>query len=176
MSINPCVPVPPVRGIVSFDATAFIAQYPQFSTISPVVLGFNFTGATNLLNNSCYSAVKDAPTREYLLYLLVAHITQLLQGSSTQPATGIVGRISEAQQGSVRVRSEYAGTRNTTESEAYYSQTQFGAMFWKMTAQYRTMRYYAPPQRCYGGDLYGYGNGPNPFVGGGFGNGDGSGC
>ena len=167
MSIAPCAPVPPQTGIVVFDYGSFISSFPQFSTIAQGAL---------LLNNSCRSAVKDAPTREYLLFLLVAHITTLLNGSNGQAPTGIVGRISEAQQGSVRVRSEYAGTRNTTESEAYYSQTQYGAMFWKMTAQYRTMRYYAPPQRCYGPSLYVYGNGSNPFIGGGFGNGDGSGC
>lgn len=174
MSVAGCGPTAPQVGVVVFDPVAFVAAFPQFSTIPQPALLMNFNGATLLLNNSCNSAVKDAPTREYLLWLLTAHITQLLNGSNGQPPTDVVGRVSEAQQGSVRVRSEMGGLRTTTELEAYFLQTKYGAQFWTSTAQYRTMRYYAPPQRCYGpSGLYGWGNGNNPFVGD-FGNGDGN--
>ncbi len=173
MSIAGCAPSNPQLGQVVFDPVAFVAAFPQFSTIAQPALSMNFFGATQLLNNSCASVVKDAPTREYLLFLLTAHITKLLNGENGQPPTDVVGRIAHAQQGSVSVRSEFGGARNTNESEAYLIQTQYGAMFLKMTAQYKTMRYYAPPRRCYGAGLYGFGNGDNPFVGD-FGNGDGN--
>lgn len=167
MSVAGCGPSNPQLGTVVFDPVAFVAMFPEFSTIPQPALSGNFIGATQLLNNSCSSAVKDAPTREYLLNLLVAHITKLLNGSNGEAPTDVVGRISEAQQGSVTVRSEYGGARNTNEGEAYFLQTKYGAQYMKMTSQYRTMRYYAPPQRCYGPNFYGYGND------GGFGNGNG---
>jgi len=174
MSIAGCGPISPQLGVVVFDAVAFLSQYPQFTNIPQPALQGNFIGATQLLNNTCCSAIKDAPTREYFLFLLVAHITKLLNGDNTTPATGVVGRVSEAQQGSVRVRSEMGGLRTTTELEAYFLQTQFGAMFWTMTAQFRTMRYFAPAQRQYTPNYFGYGNDGGTFTGG-FGNGDGSG-
>jgi hypothetical protein len=174
MSIAGCGPVSPQLGTVVFDPVAFISQYPEFSTIPQPALQRNFVLATQFLSNNCASAVKDAPTREVLLFLLVAHFTKLLNGDNTNPATGVVGRVSEAQQGSVRVRSEMGGSRNTTELEAWYLQTQYGATFWTATAQYRTMRYFAPPRRQYVPNYFGYGNDGATFTGG-FGNGDGNG-
>ena len=173
MTIAGCGNATPIPGVVVFDPVTFVAAFPEFATVPQPALQFNFLGATQLLNNSCRSAVKDAPTREYLLMLLVAHITKLLNGSNGEAPSGIVGRIDSAQQGSVKVNTEYMA--EPTANEAYYAQTQYGAMYWKMTAQYRTMRYFAPPRRNYGANLYGYGVGDNPFIGD-FGNGDGNGC
>lgn len=172
MTIVGCGNSAPVPGVVVFDPVAFVAAFPEFATLPQPALQFNFLGATQLLNNTCRSVVKDAPTREYLLMLATAHITKLLNGSNGEAPSGIVGRIDSAAQGSVKVNTEY--TSAPTANEAYFAQTQYGAMFWKMTAQYRTMRYYVPPRRDYN-NLYGYGVGSNPFIGD-FGNGDGNGC
>lgn len=125
-------------GIVAFDPAAFKADFPAFSTISDPALQLNFNLATLQLDNSIYSVVQDVGIRTALLNLLVAHITALLNGVNGQPASGAVGRVSQATQGSVS-----AGLAYTTKSEAaaYYSQTPWGAQFWQSTVTYRTARY-----------------------------------
>ena len=140
-------------GIVTFDPTAFRTAFPAFASISDAILNGNFTYATLLLNNSCCSVVKDAPTRAQLLNLIVAHITSLLNGANAQPPQGVVGRIANASEGSVSVGTEML---TLSESAAYWNQTPWGAMYWRMTAQYRAATY-IPPVCDYG---YGYGVGP----------------
>jgi uncharacterized protein DUF4054 len=141
VGIDACVATPQTPGIVTFDPAAFIAAYPSFTTVPAAALTANFTFATLLLNNTCCSAVKDAPTRAVLLNLLVAHITALLNGVNGQPPQGVVGRISAATEGSVSVTVEF---QTQSEAAAYFQQTQWGAMYWRATAQYRTARYFPP--------------------------------
>jgi len=142
MSIGPCVPTAPTPGVVVFDQTAFLAAYPQFSNFTAALQG-NFNLATLLLNNTCGSLVCDAPTRQQLLNLLVAHLTTLLNGTNTAAATGLVGRISGATEGSVSVDTDF-GLATTSAYVASLSQTQFGVQFLAMTVQYRTARYVPP--------------------------------
>ena len=143
------------RGIVVFNPTAFMAQFPAFATPSPgfnattwaAALTGNFNLATIQLNNSYGSIVQDEPTRAQLLNLLTAHITALLNGVNGLPPTGLVGRVSGATQGSVSVQTDF-----TTESEAaaFYAQTQWGALFWQLTVIYRTAQYVTPCDQRYG--------------------------
>jgi Protein of unknown function (DUF4054) len=132
-------------GIVTFDPVAFTTQYPSFVNVTSVALQNNFDLACLQLNNSYCSVVQDEPTRAQLLYLLTAHITALLNGVNGQQPTGLVGRISSATQGSVTANVDYLS--NPTEAEAYLTQTQWGATFWRSTVVYRTARYIAPS--CY---------------------------
>lgn len=162
MSIAPCPPASPVaHGVVVFDPAAFKAAYPMFSTVSDPDLVRNFGFAQLQLNNSCKSAVKDAAKRETLLNLIVAHITQLLNGINGQPATGVVGRVSYAMEGSVMASVDMG---SIVLGQAYWMQTQFGALFWNSTSIYRTFRYVPAPPVCadnsgyYGGPGYYYGN------------------
>lgn len=152
MAVLPCpTPAPqPVYGIVTFEVNVFKTQFPAFATVADAALTFNFTLATLILNNSCCSVVKDANVRQVLLYTLVAHLTALAQGASGNPPSGIVGRIDKAAEGSVSVSAAYAAEMSV--SEAYFAQTQYGALFWQMTAPFRTMHYVAPPvNACVGG-------------------------
>lgn len=125
-------------GIVVFDPPAFILQFPAFQTVPTVALQNNFNLATLQLNNSYGSIVPDAPTRAQLLNLLTAHLTALLNGIGSNPPSDIVGRISGATQGSVSVQTEF---RTDSEAAAFYMQTQWGAIYWRSTAIYRTARY-----------------------------------
>ena len=129
-------------GIVTFDPDAFCTQYPSFVRVSSVALQNNFNLATLQLNNSWCSVVRDEPTRQMLLYLLTAHITALLNGVNGKGPTGLVGRLSSATEGSVTANVDYLA--NPTEAEAYLTQTQWGATFWRSTAVYRTARYIPP--------------------------------
>lgn len=129
------------RGIVTFDPSAFKADFPSFSTVSDAALNFNFNLAALQLNNSYCSVVQDEPTRALLLNLVTAHITAILNGVNGQPPTGTVGRVANATQGSVSVQLEF---KSDSEAEAFYAQTPWGSLFWRSTAIYRAFRYAAP--------------------------------
>lgn len=145
MTINTnCTPTTITTGVVQFSAPEFLACYPQFMPQS-AFLPNNFTLATTQLNNTCGcdasggSLVQDANLRQTLLYLLTAHITQLLNGVGSTPATGLVGRVSDGSEGSVSVSTEYDASGGP--SQAYYLQTPFGVTFWQATAPFRQARY-----------------------------------
>lgn len=146
MTIVACPPnVSPSRGVVNFVPADFKAGFPEFTSIADAVLSVNFGLATLQLNNSCNSRVLNALQREQLLNLLTAHVTQLRNGINGQAASGIVGRISEAAEGSVRASADMG---NVTLNAAYFLQTQWGAMYWQATAQYRTAVYVPAPAVC----------------------------
>lgn len=171
MAIDPCPPVPiqNQRGVVVFDPAEFVLAYPAFATLSNAQMGAAFMVATLFLNNSCCSIVEDAPTRQLLLYMLTAHVCALIYGEYGNPPSGIVGRVNQAREGSVSVGAAYANEMSM--SEAYFSQTPYGAMFWQATVAFRMGGYYTPgpAQACIGG-LPGVGL---PFP---FGSGNGSCC
>ncbi len=150
MPVIPCpTPAPqPVHGIVQFDNAEFIAAWPEFTGISSARNQVAFNFATLLLNNSCGSLVCDANVRMSLLYILTAHIGFLINGTNdgagnVNPPYQVVGRLASATEGSVTAAVEYSS--EVSESEAFYIQSKYGAMFWQMTAQYRTMHYIGPP-------------------------------
>lgn len=146
MSVAPCPPQTPVLpGVVVFDPTAFKAAFPEFATVADMALSMNFQFATLQLGNSCGSRVCSPAERELLFNLLVAHITQLRNGINGQPAQGIVGRIDKATEGSVNVS---ASMGVEVYGQAYYDQTQYGAMYWQATAKYRTFIYQPAPPVC----------------------------
>ena len=159
MSVVPCTPSTPVLGIVQFDVAEFLAVYPEFAgfatgspPVSPI-LSNNFAVATQLLNNTCGSRVQDANVRQLFLYLLVAHLTFISNGTNdnagnVQPPLGIVGRINNASQGDVSVASEFATAAPTASGQAYYTQTKYGAQYWQLTARYRTFVYVPAPVGC----------------------------
>jgi hypothetical protein len=137
----------------------------MFATVPDLALMNNFTLAELQLSNRCGSRVKAANVRELLLGLLVAHITALFNGVNGQPPQGVVGRVSQATEGSVSVAIEWGGT--IAMAQAYYLQTQWGALYWQSTATYRTMQYVPPRQNSCNGIFPGAGNGIGP-VGTGF--------
>lgn len=142
----PCPPI--TRGIVQFSAPEFVGLWPQFAGLPNPAMAQQFVFATLLLKNSCASAVQDANERLQLLYMLTAHLCILNVGTDdgngdATPAQGMVGRIANATEGSVTVAAEYSS--EVTQSEAFYIQTQPGALFWQATASYRTMHYVGAP-------------------------------
>ena len=125
----------PAIGGVLFDPEIFVTQYPEFSAVPPFALRQYFAHATILLSNGSASRVTDANQREVLLCLLTAHITQLLGPTSS----GLVGRVNDATEGSVNAHADWS--THVSESQAYYTQTKYGAQYWTMTARYRGFRY-----------------------------------
>lgn len=132
----------PPSGAVVFEPAVFSEQYPEFAPLSGPTLQLYFDQATFVLSNSRGTRVRDPRQREVLLYLLTAHIAALMARGSD----GLVGRIKEAQEGSVSAKAEFS-TR-VAEVQAWFVQTQYGATYWQMTASYRTMIYLRSGRRC----------------------------
>ena len=128
--------------VVTFSYPTWAATFPQFSP------GLNQDQVTNLIlpiastycRNDGGGPVCDATAQTNLLNLMVAQCAQLMFGPTGTGSTGLVGRISDASQGSVSVRTEFPNEPD----EAWYNQTQWGAMYWAMAAPFRTMRYTIP--------------------------------
>lgn len=141
------------RGIVTFDPAAFKSAFPAFSTVPDSALTFNFNLATIQLNNSYGSIVQDEPTRAQLLNLVTAHITAILNGINGQAPTGTVGRVANATEGSVSVQLDF---RTDSEAASFYAQSPWGALFWKLTAFYRSFQYASPANRNVSWDAWPY--------------------
>ena len=126
-------------GIVVFDPAQFVTAFPAFAFLPVPVLTANFNTACLYLNNTLCSIVCDEPTRANLLNLITAHVTALLNGVNGQPPSGVVGRVSQATQGSVSGTFEYS--TEVTDSQAWWIQTPWGAAAWQALLPYRTARY-----------------------------------
>lgn len=128
--------------VVIFDPAAFKAAYPAFVNVPDALLTEYFNIATLYLSNTDCSIVQDIAKRTTLLWLLTAHIAYLSGALNPVPGTpGLVGRVSSATEGSVSVSTEYP----TNPSNAWFLQTQWGAIFWQATLSYRSFRYRARP-------------------------------
>ena len=128
--------------VVIFDPTAFKAAYPAFVNVPDALLTEYFNIATLYLSNTDCSIVQDIAKRTTLLWLLTAHIAYLSGALNPVPGTpGLVGRVSSATEGSVSVSTEYP----TNPNNAWFLQTQWGAIFWQATLSYRSFHYRARP-------------------------------
>ena len=146
-------------GVVAFVYATWVQMYPEMAGVSAPAANLYFTQACQMCDNTPASLIIDAsPTglRAACLYALTAHFAALAGqgngGAGGSGRGGLVGRISSASEGSVSVSTENAGA---TASSAWYQQTQYGATYWSLTAQFRTMRYVPGPQRNM--DPWGYG-------------------
>lgn len=124
---------------VEFDVVAFRKRFPEFASVTNDQLQATFDEAQALyLNNTDASPVKDLVARAALFNLLVAHLTQLTSGSSTQSASPLVGQVTGVSEGSVSISGSAIALPGTA---AWYSLTKYGVSYWAATAPYRTMRY-----------------------------------
>lgn len=131
-------------GVVAFDPAAFIAQFPAFASVPPDTLTSYFNMATLYLSNSPCSIVQDLTTRAQLLNLITAHIAFLMgrAAGSNGDNAALVGQIASAGEGSVNVSLVAVQAKNA----AFWTQSQYGFMFWQMALPYRTFRYMPAPQ------------------------------
>ncbi len=124
--------------VVVFDPVAFQAMFPQFSSLTTDQLTTMILPlAEQYCRNDGGGPVSTAATQTNLLNLAVAHIAALFYGVNGQSPSALVGRITNASEGSVSVSTDFPMTANS----AWFMQTPFGAAFWQAMAPYRTMRY-----------------------------------
>jgi hypothetical protein len=140
--------------VAAFDYAAWVTRYPYLSGVSEPLARAYFAEAQIYLNNTDTSPVTDVAMRLVLLNMLVAHIA-LLNGAGTLDGkpTGLVGRVSEATEGSVSVKADVGAVSGTA---AWYAQTGPGFDFWNATRAYRTMRYVPQPQPYFGSVPFGH--------------------
>jgi hypothetical protein len=147
---------PPNTGEVPFDYDRFVSAFPAFAGVNTDTLERMWIAAGLLFRNNWTSPEQDKPTRAYLLGLLTAHIATLFAGppgstNGMYGGGGMVGRINSKSVDGVSLSAD--GFPGVSGTSSWYLSTQYGALFWKMTAAYRTMTYIPGPQRfpSYGG-------------------------
>jgi hypothetical protein len=137
--------------VVAFSYPNWTVLFPQFGNVNEAqVTGPVLTVAQQYCRNDGGGPVNDCGVQTQMLNLMVAHVAQLLYGSTTQPVSPLVGRISGATEGTVSVSTEFP----TTPSSAWFLQTQYGAMYWQMILPYRLGRYrpkITPQRQAVGG-------------------------
>lgn len=133
-----------VAVVLSYNT--WLARFPEFSnTVNDAAFGQLLGVASVLHRNDGKGPVSNAVVQSQLLGMAVAHIAFLQYGTNSQPASQVVGRINNASEGSVSVATDY-GTE-VSQSMAFWVQSKYGALYWQMTAVYRTMRYLPAPRR-----------------------------
>lgn len=130
-----------MSAIATFNYSTWVARYPEFNgTVNEATAGLYFGEAGLYLNNVGGGQVCDPATQQALMYMMTAHIAALnMQQCGNDSASGIVGRISSASEGSVSVSVE---NDYPAGSPQWYQQTKYGSAFWAATARFRTARYF----------------------------------
>lgn len=140
-------------GVVTFNFTDWVAQYPEFGYVTaPQAQGF-FNRSTLLVDNTPTSPITDLFQRTVLLNMATAHVAALFSAQNGQASRGLVGRISNATQGSVSVQAAY--TEPTSDLAAYWNQTAYGAQYYAATLKYRTGFFVPPPRGINGNPGFG---------------------
>jgi Protein of unknown function (DUF4054) len=129
--------------VASFVYADWSALFPEFGTTvtQPQATALFSIAVPAYINNSGGGPVNDLPTQTYLTYLVLAHLAQLQYGSSKQDASALVGHIDSAAEGSVNVSVSYEASKN----QQFWTQTQYGAMYWEATKRFRVARPFMPP-------------------------------
>jgi len=129
----------------SFNYPAFIARFPEFSTVAQATVEAYF--AEIVVRLPTIATLTGDPTTDatngLLLNLATAHLTALYSGINGNSPSAIVGRIDDATQGSVHV---HADAGEVPKAAVYWYQTKYGADFWQQSQQRRTF-HYVPFQR-----------------------------
>ena len=83
------------------------------------------------------------PKLTLIMYAITAHVAALNVGTNGAPASGLVGRISSASEGSVSVSVDLAVPKGAE----WWGQTKYGFSAYQMLAPFRQFRYFVPG-RC----------------------------
>jgi Protein of unknown function (DUF4054) len=133
--------------VVVFDYAGWALRYPELAYISQPLAQAYFSEAGLYCDNTASSPITDdAPggQRAMFLGMLTAHIATLNSPSAAGiPASPLVGRISDATEGSVSVRTQNDYPPGTVQ---WFQSTRYGAAFWAASAVFRTMQYFPRPR------------------------------
>lgn len=135
--------------VVTFDYLSWLVDYSEFAALTQPQAQSCFNMATKHHRNDGGGPVQAADEQTYLLGLLTAHFAKIRFGTNGLGPAELVGRISDAAEGSVHVTVEVP--QNMPASAGWLTQTTYGYTYWDATKGYRTARYRARPQFVVGG-------------------------
>lgn len=130
---------------VTFDYSAWVARYPEFSNVSPQLAAL-YEAEAELYCRNKLGPIRNPATLLLLLNMLTAHIAWMFAprdangnpASTGSAAPNVVGQMTNANEGSVSI-----GTAKiTNENAEWFAQTKYGLEFWQATAAFRTFRYF----------------------------------
>lgn len=123
---------------VVFNFATWQVRYPEFSTTvaDPNLAQEFFNEAELYLNNTVSTPVKNTTKRALMLNMIVAHIAALNVGTNGSPASPLVGRLSDATQGSVSASTDMGSPVVGSNSYNFFSQTKYGLAYWQAAAPY----------------------------------------
>lgn len=122
-------------GVVTFDYGVWATRYPEFvPNVSLQLAQLYFAEATLYVDNTGSGPIQNAGQLAAILNMVTAHIAALNQAGSSP----LVGRISDASEGSVHVAVAYDAAVG---SQAWYAQTKYGAAAWQAMAAFRRFNY-----------------------------------
>jgi hypothetical protein len=124
--------------VVTFDYQKWAARYPEFCGVTPPQAQAFFDEAQIYHRNDAMGPIRNPAVQLTMLNMVTAHIAALYAGINGQPASPLVGRISQAAEGSVNVSTDMTIDPG---SEQWWSQTKYGLSYWTAAAPYRTMQY-----------------------------------
>ena len=156
-----CLPLcgAPGGAIATLDPTQFATggRYPEFSAVSSGLLADYYAEAGDYLNNTGLSPISDPLKQARIMNMITAHIAALYSGVGGAAPSGLVGRVSDATEGSVHVSADMGVPAVGT--QAWFQQTRYGASAWAAMAPYRRGRYIPGFSRGGGGYNGGYNGG-----------------
>lgn len=133
---------------VTFNYSNWALRYPELACSVPDELAQLFFAEACLYcdNTNCSLVTDDSATGQRALFLgmLTAHIAALNAPLNGQASAQVVGRLSNATEGSVSVQFQ---NDYPPGSAQWFQQTKYGAAYWQASAQFRTGRYVASPAR-----------------------------
>jgi hypothetical protein len=156
---------------VTFSYSTWVQRYPEFANVSEPLAQLYFDEATVYCHNQVGCPVGTLGLLTTFLNMLTAHVAalnapqvngQANDGAGSLPGSPLVGRVTNATEGSVTVAADMPEQPG---SAAWFQQTKYGAAYWAATMAYRTMRYVPGPAARPANPGYGLG------VPGGYGNG-----
>lgn len=139
---------------VTFDYDKWVKRYPEFNTVDDCTAQGYFDEACLYLRNDGGGPVGSESLQLTLLNMLTAHVAKLNATINGQAPSGLVGRITDASEGSVSVSVD---KMTMSEASAWFMQTQYGAAFWQATRGFRTAVYRAAPRFIPSGSPFGGG-------------------
>jgi len=135
------------QGVVAFDYAFWQATYPELAASVPEgqATGYWYQACLYVDNTGC-SPIGDASPygrRALILYMVTSHLAKLSATINGEAPSPLVGRISDASEGSVSVSTDMT---NLPGSALWFAQTRYGLNAWQAMAPYRTAFYVAAPQ------------------------------
>ena len=149
---------------VVFSFTEWQQSFPELSFVTSMQAAMYFGLACLRVDNGPDAEIVDVDQRKMVLYLLVAHIALLMKqavsvdqatdengnpiaGSSPTVSTGMTGRLSRAEEGSVSIETEALTTDSSSALERWLNTTQYGALVWQILAPMFGPQYFPGPSR-----------------------------